>query len=173
MKLQWIVWLAIAAACVSSTKHDDATGAALRALCAAPGVGSSRAVVLDRTAMVVQLPALHQHFSSAKLSPKDVEMLAAEEERLIQHFASEPVTLPRGTPCSWRLKKSREPYSEETLIELSNVVPAGTAANPTPGVFIRVSAGGRPGADFYWVPILFDATKVTAETPVRLDVADG
>jgi hypothetical protein len=67
----------------------------------------------------------------------------------------------------------REPYSEFLLIELSPLVPEEIASNPTPGIFARVSAGGRLGADYYWLPVTKTSGESTIGRPVRLMVDDG
>jgi len=168
-----MVTLCIVSACSSATLHDGVTAAALRSLCALPLAHTSSPSVVAHTTMIVQLAALQQQFLPGELSLKDVELLTSEEDRLIRGFSPVPVILPRGTQCAWRLKETREPYTDEMLVELSNVVSAGTAGNPTAGVFARISAGGRPGADFYWVPISGEGEAVRAGTPVLLAVADG
>ncbi len=65
-------------------------------------------------------------------------------------------------------------YVEGVLVEVSPILERGVAGNPTDGIAVRISSGGRPGASFYWVPLLDCTTKgCRAGDPVRLDVHDG
>jgi hypothetical protein len=70
------------------------------------------------------------------------------------------------------VSENRDQYSEMLRVELSPVVAAGVVANQSSGIFARVSAGGRPGADFFWLPIIdLDARKVGPA--IRLSIEDG
>jgi hypothetical protein len=174
----WSIALSVVMCCSCVTgAHDreDASSAALRSLCSLKEIrGASRVGVVSRTAMVAQLGGLEQLVTKRPVSVDDVARLTAAEERLVRDFVAGPIIPPRDAPCKWVLRASREPYTPDLLVELSNVIPAGIAGNATPGIFARVSAGGRPGADFYWIAIRLRADgAVVAETPVALMVSDG
>jgi hypothetical protein len=149
------------------------TAATLRVVCELAQVrAASRIDVVTETAPVLQLGALRQRLDARPLTSLDVQRLSAAEAQ-IAAAGRDPVILPAGTGCHWNARISREPYDEAVVIELSKVVPDGTAANSTPGIFVRISAGGRPGAEYYWVPLVVRGGKATAGPPIELDVSDG
>ncbi len=154
----------LAAACASAGQ-DPRFAAALRTVCNMPEVHSAKNVeVVTTTAPVMHLAALRQLLDPSPLTVKDVETLTAVEAQL---SGDTPLVIPSRLGCHWRTRASREPYSDALRIEISKIVPAGAASNPEPGVFVRISAGGRPGADIYWLPLVPDAA------PIRMDVSDG
>ncbi|HEV7921902.1 MAG TPA: hypothetical protein VGR02_14025 [Thermoanaerobaculia bacterium] len=168
-----IALVLVGSSCAASTKQDDLAAVALRSLCANTDLTAQDVTVVTRTSMIVQLFALHQYYLGTAVTAQDVERLMDQEKRLVASFEAGSVQLSGGTQCKCRSVNAREPYIETTMVELSPVMPAQIAGNPTPGIFARVSAGGRPGADFYWIPIVTDAAGPHAGNPVRLNVSDG
>ena len=166
------VALVIAAGCASAPVSDASpTAAALRRLCTLRD--SSAFAVVSRTAPVVKLVALHMAIAGGMPAGDGVIRLSETEDRLAREHVAEAIPLPADTACSWSARAGREPFTEDTVIELSNVIAAGVAANTTPGLFARVSAGGRPGATFYWIPIETRGGRAYAGQPLELPVSDG
>ena len=158
----------------STTASETVYTAALRRLCEMQDFRSAVAVeLIDLTRpTALQLPALRLMANPSPLTGEDLAALTAAEEKLLHSFNGELVTAPAGTTCVWRVSENRDRYSEMLRVELSPVVPADVAANQSSGIFARVSAGGRPGAEFFWLPIIdLDARKVGP--PVRLSIDDG
>jgi hypothetical protein len=154
-----------------STRPASPFTAALTALCEVPDLRSANKVeVIGETTAVLQLPALRAYFDPVSLTGRDIAALTEAEEKLLRDFRSEPFSLPRDSGCAWQMAEGHATYSDRLRIELSFVVPRNTASNPSEGVFARVSDGGRPGADFYWLPI-----EVSGKigVPVKLSVDDG
>jgi hypothetical protein len=157
----------------SSAQQEPSTAAALRAVCRLESVRSAKRIeVVTETAPILQLAALRQALDAHALAPDEIRRLFLAEQR-IGAGSSEPVILPFPSECAWQRRPSREPYDDALVIELSKTVPANTAANPTPGIIVRLSAGGRPGGEYYWVPLLSHGTTTEPLPPIRLDVSDG
>jgi hypothetical protein len=170
-----IAALLIAAGCASAPVSDASpTAAALRRLCTLAEVRAASPVsVVSRTAPVLEPVALHMALAGDMPAGEGVIRLSETGDRLAREHVAETIPLPADTSCRWTPRAAREPYSEGLVIELSNVVAAGLAANPTPGLFARLSAGGRPGATFYWIPIESRDGRSFAGLPLELSVSDG
>lgn len=154
----------------SSGRDATPYSVALEALCGLPEIRSSQVVeVIGQPVAVAQLPALWAHFNAGALTERDVVALTEAEQKFQRGVHSERFRLPEGA-CIWLVAEDRESYSDLVRIELSPILPKGVVSNPSPGIFARVSAGGRPGADFYWLPVI---ARGRLGTPVKLSVDDG
>jgi YD repeat-containing protein len=169
---RWVFALTFSLTGCASITSETVFSRALRSLCELPELRAPAVMeVIDTTAPnVVQLAALRMAMNNQTLSSDEVASLTSAEETLTRNFVSERVSAPK-TACTWKVTKDPQKYSEMLRVELSSIFPAGMASNATLGIFARVSLGGRPGADYYWLPLADGEGSVGR--PVRLDVDDG
>ncbi|HEV7766419.1 MAG TPA: hypothetical protein VGQ76_15550 [Thermoanaerobaculia bacterium] len=165
------LWLlvALATSACSSTRPPSIYTSALNTLCEQSLLLDGAPQVIAATTGVIPLAAIWQHYNPQPLTIADVETFTRSEEELLRTFKPERFALPQDGRCVWRATRKRK-FDMSTLVELSFVVPEGVAFNPTVGIFGRVSLGGAPGADFYWLPIM-DGQRIGK--PVKLQIDDG
>lgn len=159
--------------CVSNPTSP--TVAVLRRICQVDELRDAKTVlVVSKTQPVWMVPALWIYYKDAPTTAEDVEELDRIEADLQRRFEPVAIDIPTDARCAFVAVTPRgETYMEATLIEVSPMIKRGLTGNPTDGMVVRISAGGRPGASFYWVPLVECARGCRVDNVVKLDVHDG
>lgn len=177
MKSTRSLWLVLCCLTLNTCRpphQDRLTAQALRHLCTATVFSATTVDVYDETVPLFPLVALYGHFTDEPMDGPALAMLAETETQLQQAFQNERVIPPSGDDsCEWNPQHDREPYGESLLVEVSGLVASGTARNPTDGIFVRVSLGGRPGGTIFWIPCTRTSQGWLLGTPAALSVDDG
>lgn len=85
--------------------------------------------------------------SGKEVTPANAALAQRLEERVRSLFVAEPISVPEM--CNFRAIKNQERYLDVIKVEMSGLV--DNPFDGSTGVFVRSSAGGRPGATWIWI----------------------
>jgi hypothetical protein len=175
MKLQITFALVLLASVTTerSARSDDWTSVVLRAVChsyPAEFDDHRGTAVLDHTEPLFDFAALLS-VSGVNVTPEAALAAQEAEQRARRAFSVAKVELPGHVSCDLQFVGSRQRYLDVVLLELSGIV-----VNPSDGmsgVFVRSSAGGRPGATWMWVELVHEGGRWKVKRIRVLPVNDG
>lgn len=112
----------------------------------------------SKTRSVAVLEETQPIFDFAGLASVDAVDVTPDAAREIQRvedeargrFVAVRVSLP-ACRCNYKLVPSQPRYRDVIQLEMSSIVT--DPFRPSTGVFVRSSAGGRPGATWFWVTV--------------------
>jgi hypothetical protein len=115
---------------------------------------SGTIAVIDQTQPIFDLAGLAQ-IDGIEMTPDTARNVQQLEWRARDRFTPESIRVP-SCACSYRLMPRQQQYRDVIQVEMSGVVE--DPFTHSRGVFVRSSAGGRPGATWMWVTLAPSST---------------
>jgi hypothetical protein len=91
------------------------------------------------------------YVSHVDVTPESARRAQELEQQARSTFVAEPISVPE-LACRFRGVRKQSRYRDVIRLELSS--PVLNPFDGSTGVFVRSSAGGRPGATWMWVALV-------------------